>query len=54
MKMQTQSDPVSLWSSTLAAGNLGSRKLAGLDAQMSERARSNTGTVITVDAGNAA
>jgi hypothetical protein len=56
MKMQTQSDPepVSLWSSTLAAGNLGSRKLVDLDAQMSERSRSNTGTVITVDAGNTA
>jgi hypothetical protein len=52
--MQTQSDPVSLCLSTLAAGNLGARKLAGLDALMSERSRSNTPTVITVDAGNSA
>jgi hypothetical protein len=54
MKMQTQSDPASLSSSTLAGGNLGSRKLVGLDAQMSERSRSSTGTVITVDAGKTA
>jgi hypothetical protein len=54
MKIQTQSDAASLSSSTLADGNLGSPKLEGLDAQMSERSASNTGTVITVDAGNTA